>query len=245
MNQSVSIIVPTLNEEKALPALLRNLEQLDPAPQEVLFVDGPSKDATASLIRQHGHKLIRSIAKGRSLQMNEGAFQASGDHLVFLHADTIVPLNLVEIVNSTLENAAVSLAGFTSVFRGISRHGSSLTLISGLKTYIGAFFYHPIRCLCFGFRLLFGDQVMFCRKADFVNVGGFNTDLPILEDADLCRRLNRLGSIRQLKDRVYASGRSVAAIGLMASYLRYFRIYLLYRLGASSKWLQSQYENIR
>jgi glycosyltransferase involved in cell wall biosynthesis len=56
MNQSVSIIVPTLNEEKALPALLRNLEQLDPAPQEVLFVDGPSKDATASLIRQHGHK---------------------------------------------------------------------------------------------------------------------------------------------------------------------------------------------
>ena len=243
--QKVSIVIPTLNEEKILPDLFKNLQQLQPEPFEIIFVDGPSKDDTSSLIDQAGYKLIRSVGKGRALQMNEGAYQARGDLIVFLHADTWVPLNLVSIVTKTLKNRKITLAGFTSIMKGEEKIRYFITFQNKLKTYLGALIYNPIRCMCFGFRLLFGDQVMFCRKADFIKVGGYNHELPIMEDADLCLRINKFGSIKQIKDRVYSSDRRVAALGMFRAYLRYLKIYFFWRFGASSKWLKAQYEDIR
>jgi len=242
--QNVSIIIPTLNEEKILPFLFSNLEQLDPKPLEVIFVDGPSKDGTACVIEKQGYKLIRSVGKGRALQMNEGAYQANGELIVFLHADTMVPSNLVNVVSETLENSKVTLAGFTSIMCG-EKTRYFITIQNKIKTYLGAFMYHPIRCICFGFRLLFGDQVMFCRKADFIKVGGFNHDLPIMEDVDLCFRINKLGSIKQIKEKVYSSDRRVAALGFIRAYIMYVKIYYYWRLGASPTWLKAQYEDIR
>lgn len=242
--QNVSIIIPTLNEEKILPELFNNLESLDPKPYEVIFIDGPSKDRTSCVIEEHGYRLIRSIGKGRALQMNEGAYQANGDLLVFLHADTLVPSNIVKIVTETLRNSKITLGGFTSIMKGKkTRH--LITIQNKLKTYLGALLYSPIRCVCFGFRLLFGDQVMFCRKADFIRIGGFNYELPIMEDADLCLRINKLGSVKQIKEKVYASDRRVATLGLFKAYLRYIKIFLFWRLGASPNWLKGQYEEIR
>ncbi len=243
--KKVSIVIPTLNEEKILPELFKNLESLKPQPHEFIFVDGPSKDETSSMIAAHGFRLIKSVGKGRSLQMNEGAFQATGDHVVFLHADTIVPSDLVNIVNETMENPRITLAGFTSIMKGKEKVRRFISFQNHFKTYFGALFYSPIRCLGFGFRLLFGDQVMFCRKSDFVKVGGFNVDLPIMEDADLCMKLNKLGCIRQLKIKVYSSDRRVAKLGMIKAYLRYLKIYFYYRFGASPKWLKAQYEDIR
>lgn len=241
----VSIIIPTLNEEKILPSLFSNLQALDPQPFEIIFVDGPSKDETSCMITDQGYNLVKSIGKGRSLQMNEGAFRARGDHIVFLHADTAVPENLVEIVNATLSNRNISLGGFTSIMQGEKKVRRFISIQNYLKTYLGAFFYNPIKCLCFGFRLLFGDQVMFCRRADFVGIGGFNDELPIMEDADLCIRLNKLGCIRQIKEKVYSSDRRVATLGMFRAYFRYLKIYFFYRFGASTKWLKAQYEDIR
>jgi rSAM/selenodomain-associated transferase 2 len=244
LNQ-VSIIIPTLNEEKILPELFKNLETLNPQPHEIIFVDGPSKDETSCMIGKKGYRLIKSVGKGRSLQMNEGAFQATGHLLVFLHADTFVPRNLVEIVSSTLDESRITLAGFTSIMRGSNKTRWFITFQNWMKTYVGALFYSPIRCICHGFRLLFGDQVMFCRKEDFVKVGGFDNDLPIMEDADLCLKLNKLGAVRQISDRVYSSDRRVERLGMLKAYLRYVKIYLFYRFGASPQWLKAQYEDIR
>jgi GT2 family glycosyltransferase len=86
---------------------------------------------------------------------------------------------------------------------------------------------------------------MFCRKTDFIKVGGFNDDLPIMEDADLCMRLNKLGCIKQVKEKVYSSDRRVAKLGMSHAYFRYLKIYFLYRFGAPPKWLKAQYEDIR
>jgi rSAM/selenodomain-associated transferase 2 len=241
----VSVIIPTLNEEKILPDLFKNLQALDPQPLEIIFVDGHSKDETSCMIMDRGYNLVKSIGKGRSLQMNEGAYRARGDHMVFLHADTVVPENLVEIVNATLANRNISLGGFTSIMQGGKKVRRFISFQNYLKTYLGAFFYNPIRCLGFGFRLLFGDQVMFCRKADFIKIGGFNDDLPIMEDADLCMRLNKLGCIRQINEKVYSSDRRMARLGICKAYVRYIKIYFFYRLGASPKWLKAQYEDIR
>jgi rSAM/selenodomain-associated transferase 2 len=243
--KKVSIVIPTLNEEKILPTLFENLKALNPHPYEIIFVDGPSKDETSGMIAAQGYQLVKSVARGRALQMNEGAFRAHGDEIVFLHADTVVPTNLVEIVNSTLSSHDVSLAGFTSIMQGGKKVRKFISFQNHLKTYLGALFYSPIRCLCFGFRLLFGDQVMFCRKDDFIRVGGFNDDLPIMEDADLCIRLNKLGCIKQIKEKVYSSDRRVAKLGMSHAYFRYLKIYFFYRFGASPKWLKAQYEDIR
>ena len=240
----ISIIIPTLNDERILPALFKNLECLNPKPFEIIFVDGPSKDGTSCLIEQHGYTLIRSVGKGRALQMNEGAYQSNGSSLVFLHADTIVPENLVSIVSQTLENSKITLAGFTSIMKGQDKKRHFMAFQNNLKTYFGALIYNPIRCLCYGFRLLFGDQVMFCRKADFLKIGGFNYELPIMEDADLCLRINKFGAIKQIREKVYSSDRRVA-LGVIPAFLRYVKIYFLWRLGASPRWLKSQYEAIR
>ncbi len=177
---NISIVIPTLNEEKILPNLFLNLEELHPKPYEIIFVDGCSKDETACMIEKKGHHLIKSIGRGRALQMNEGAYQASGDVIIFLHADTKVPSGLVQIVSETLQNKKIKLGGFTSIMQGEKSRGF-ISFQNNLKTYLGAFIYSPIRCLCFGFRLLFGDQVMFCRKSDFIKVGGFNYELPRLQ----------------------------------------------------------------
>lgn len=244
MGNSIAIIIPTLNEEKILPALFKNLDRLDPSPEEVIFVNGPSKDNTAGLIEKSGHRLIRSVGKGRALQMNEGAYQANGDIIVFLHADTEVPKDLVKIVSGTLKNPKVTLGGFTSIMKGV-RVRKFITFQNRIKTYLGALFYSPIRCVCYGFRLLFGDQVMFCRRSDFIKVGGFNYDLPIMEDADLCLRLNQLGTIKQIKEKVYSSDRRVATLGTLRAYFRYLKIYVFWRLGASPVWLKAQFEDIR
>lgn len=243
--QHVSIVIPTLNEEKILPALINNIKNLDPPPFEVIFVDGPSKDNSSCIIQQSGYNLIKSVGKGRGLQMNEGAYQANGDLIVFIHADTVVPKGLVEIVCATMKNKRIILAGFTSIMKGAHKTRYFITFQNHLKTYFGALIYHPIRCVCFGFRLLFGDQVMFCRKTDFMKIGGFNHDLPIMEDADLCLRINKLGSIKQIKEKVYSSDRRVATLGMMRAYLRYLKIYFFWRLGASPSWLKAQYEDIR
>lgn len=244
-SNKVSIVIPTLNEEKILSELFENLEQLDPKPFEIIFVDGPSKDETACMIERKGYKLIRLAGKGRALQMNEGAYQANGDLIVFLHADTRAPKNLVSIAFTTLQNKKITLAGFTSIMKGKENVRKFISIQNNLKTYLGAFIYNPFRCLCFGFRLLFGDQVMFCRKSDFIKIGGFNHDLPIMEDADLCLRINKLGKIKQLKEKVYSSDRRVAALGMFHSYILYLKIYFFWRLGASPIWLKKQYEDIR
>ncbi len=241
----VSIIIPTLNEERILPVLFQNLEQLNPKPYEIIFVDASSKDETACMIRDKGYQLIHSVGKGRALQMNEGAYRAHGDLLVFLHADTLVPHHLVRIVNSTLENKKLILAGFTSIMKGQKKVRQFISFQNQMKTYFGALIYNPIRCMCYGFRLLFGDQVMFCRKSDFLKIGGFNHDLPVMEDADLCMRLNKLGAIKQIKDKVYSSDRRVAKLGTFNAYVRYLKIYFFWRMGVSPKWLKAQYEDIR
>ncbi len=117
--------------------------------------------------------------------MNEGLYQANGDVLVFFHAHTVVPANRLAIVSSTLKDEKIKLAGFTSIMRGAFTPWF-ISLQNGIKTYFGALIYNPIRCVCYGFRLFFGDQVIFCKKKDFMKVGGFNQELPIMEYADLC-----------------------------------------------------------
>ena len=239
----VSIIIPTLNEEICLGRSLRHLSLLAPPAWEVLVVDGGSEDKTITIAQKLGVRVLTTNQRGRSLQMNLGAEAATGDILCFLHADTFVPDDLVAVIEQTLADQSVAAGGFISLMAGqTTRWGISLH--NYLKTYYAPLLFRP-HLFFKGLRLLFGDQVMFCRRTDFWDCGGFDSNLPILEDGDLCLKLVRRGRIRQVNRIVQSCDRRVARWGSLKATAIYLYIGFLWGFGVSATYLKRFYEDIR
>lgn len=222
----LSIIIPTLNEAASLGRTLANVRALDPPALEVLVVDGGSRDAT------------------RAIQMNAGARQARGSLLCFLHADTLVPTDLVAIAERVLEDRAIAGAGFVSLMSGEDTTRWGISALNLLKTHLAPLLFRP-HLYWRGLRLLFGDQVMICRRQTFWEVGGFNEALPILEDGDLCLRLLKQGRIRLINRVVISSDRRVQRWGAGKAAAIYLSIGLLWGLGMPPAPLKRLYEDIR
>ncbi len=247
----VSIIIPVLNEAGCLARTLRYLSILEPPAKEIIVVDGGSTDETVaiaqsvtqSVAQSENVFVLHSPTAGRSVQMNLGAKHASGDFLCFVHGDTLVPDDLATVIASTLANPNISGGGFISLMTGAkTRWGTSLH--NSLKTYYAPLFFRPLQFFK-GLRLLFGDQVMFCRRQDFMSCGGFDDSLSIMEDADLCVRLAKKGRIQQINRIVQSSDRRVAKWGGLKANAIYFCIGSLWGLGVSAKTLKQFYEDVR
>ncbi|MCR9079372.1 MAG: TIGR04283 family arsenosugar biosynthesis glycosyltransferase [Hyphomonadaceae bacterium] len=243
---AVSIIIPTLNEAEALPQTLENMQRLSPAPLDVVVADAGSVDATPALARDAGVTLLSDLPKGRAGQMNAGAAAAKGDVLCFLHADTIVPDDFVTLAEQVLRDERTALAGFVSVMRGPSGVRRVTTAHNFIKTWYAPLLFRPISFFR-GCRLLFGDQVMICRRADFEDIGGWDPDQAIMEEADLCLRMVRggRGRVRQVPRKVWSSDRRVAEWGFWRANLTYLYVGLMWGFGASSARLSKHYEDVR
>ncbi len=248
----VSLIIPTLNEAGCLGRTLRQLSLLDPPAWEVLIVDGGSEDETVALAKRICEmfpnssevRVITSKERGRSVQMNQGAEAATGEILCFLHADTFVPDDLVAVIDRTLADKTVAGGGFISLMAGSTTTRWGVSLHNYLKTYYAPLIFRP-HLFFKGLRLLFGDQVMFCRRADFWKVGGFDSALPIMEEGDLCLKLVRLGRIRLVNRIVQSSDRRVARWGSLKATAIYLYIGFLWGLGVPATYLQQFYDDIR
>jgi rSAM/selenodomain-associated transferase 2 len=240
----VSIVIPTLNEANSLGRTLRQLQVLDPPPLEVLVVDGGSQDETLAIARVAGIQVLTGDRRGRSIQMNYGAKLATGDVVVFLHADTGVPDDLITIIEGVLADSAVVCGGFISLMTGAQTTRWGVSLHNYLKTYYAPLLFKP-RLFFKGLRLLFGDQVMFCRRAEFWECGGFDETLPIMEDGDLCLRLVQKGRIRQVNRVVQSSDRRVAHWGAWKATAIYLYVGVLWGIGVSADYLKQFYEDIR
>lgn len=210
----------------------------------MIVVDGGSTDATLATASVHGCRVVRCERAGRAVQMNRGAVVARGEILCFLHADTLVPSDLVQLVEATLADPSTSCGGFVSLMRGARRTRWGISLHNALKTHYAALLFRPHRYLLNGFRVLFGDQAMFCRRRDFERSGGFDRRLPIMEDADLCDRLGRLGRIRQVNRVVESSDRRVVRWGAWKATGIYLTIGLLWGLGVPAAKLKRLYGEI-
>jgi len=249
----VSIIMPLLNEADVLDRTLRCLTILDPQPKDILLIDGGSSDTTVAIAQHYAENYSQAIKIsvlttadcGRAIQMNQGAAAATGEILCFLHADTLVPDDLVALITQTLAQPDVVCGGFIALMSGgqITRWGISCQ--NYLKTYYGALIARPYLFFCKGFRVLFGDQVMFCQRQSFWNCGGFDTSLPIMEDADLCIRIVNQGKIRLVNRIVHTSDRRFVKWGAFKATAIYHSMGWLWIMGVPASFLKRFYEEIR
>ena len=245
----VSIIIPTLNEGECLARSLKHLTILDPPAQEIIIVDGGSTDNTVGIAQQLAKQqanitLLHSPQSSRPVQMNLGAQQASGDILCFLHGDTLVPDDVIAVIATTLANPKIAGGGFISLMTGeTTRWGTSFH--NSLKTYYAPLLFRPRLFFQKGLRVLFGDQAMFCRKQDFEDCGRFDESLALMEDADLCLRLNQEGKIKQINRIVQSSDRRVAKWGPLKANFIYLMIGFLWGIGISADRLRQFYEDVR
>lgn len=217
----ITVIIPTYNEEKALPNTLSALfEQLGEF--EVMIVDGGSTDRTwavaiefgfrGSLLRTaRSSRVLLSAPKGRASQMNAGAKQACGEWLLFLHADTILPAGAIKRLNSLEADHEVQAGGFHHRFSGDDWR---LKLISFLDNF-----------RCARSRVIYGDQALFVRRRLFDRLGGF-PDQPILEDVAFCERLIRVTKPLLLSPPVVTDARKFLKMGVWRSFARVLAIIL-------------------
>lgn len=242
---TVSVIIPLLNEGKILDTCLQKVAKLVPQPLEIIAVDGGSSDNTLEIVKSYPDiKVIPLAVANRSSQLHEGAKHASGDILCFLHADTFLLTNAVDIMRTVLASGEVVLAGFTSLMVGEKGIQHFTTFHNFLKTYYAAFLFRPLKFFRGG-RLLFGDQAMFCGRDAYFASGGFDPNMPIMEEADLCDRMCRYGKIKQIPFPVYSSDRRVEKWGVLKANLIYLYIGFMWGVGYSPHKLKKLFTDIR
>ena len=237
----VSIVVPMLDEAFALPRLIRVLASLHPEPIEVVAVDGCSSDDSVAIARAAGWRVIASPA-GRGVQVNAGVEAAAGPIVCVLHADTLPPDDMIAVIDRVMADTGTALAGFVPLIAGEkTRWGTSLHNVA--KTWYAPLLVRP-HLFFRGVRLLFGDHAMFFRRADFLSVGGCDPGLPVMEEADLCIKLARLGRVRLVNRIVHTSDRRIAAWGPLRANWIYFKVGMLWAFGARGR-LGAHYPHVR
>jgi glycosyltransferase involved in cell wall biosynthesis len=237
----VALVIPVLDEEKALPALASRLAALDPQPAEIIVVDGGSGDRTRELVEAAGWTLIDTAA-GRGRQINAGVEGAVSDCICVLHADTRPPLDMVAVIRDTLADERIALASFTPLIRGEKTRWGT-TFHNWIKTWYAPLITRP-HLFFRGVRLLFGDHAMFFRRDQFLQLGGCTPGDAIMEEADLCVKFARLGRIRMVRRWVETSDRRIAAWGPLKANWIYFKVGILWAVGARSR-LERNYPHVR
>lgn len=223
MRQMVSIIIPTLDEADIIASSLGRLfdHQGD---FEVIVVDGGSADSTVDIIQQYPQVRLAISKKGRGIQMNEGARLASGDVLLFLHADTYLPAAGLEMIRAVMADSQVVGGAFLMNF---DSHNLLLRAMSR---------FTRINHILF----TYGDQGLFIRFNTFEDMGGFKS-LSLMEDVEIQRRLRRRGTFVKIRHPVTTSARRFIRVGILRQQLVNTILVLLFHLGVSPSVLERYY----
>jgi rSAM/selenodomain-associated transferase 2 len=221
----LSIVMPVLEEGAGIAAALAALAAMRGRGVEVIVADGGSLDDTVAKARPLAD-LVIAAPRGRAAQMNAGALSATGEVLLFLHADARLPENADCLVLAALEPKGqcwgrfdVGLSGRPLVLRLVAFMMNLRSRITGIAT---------------------GDQAIFVRADAFRSVGGY-PDIALMEDIALSKALKRLARPVALAERVIASGRRFEAKGAWRLILLMWRLRLAYWLGEDPNELARRY----
>jgi rSAM/selenodomain-associated transferase 2 len=206
----ISIIIPTYNEERALPVTLGQL-LTQSGDYEVIVVDGGSTDETCRIVSADPRVRLLTAPKGRAAQLNRGAKAARGEWLIFLHADTLLPSGALARLNALEQDLTVQAGGFFHRFSGSDWRLRVVSFLDNVR--------------CHRSRIIYGDQAMFVRRALFEQLGGF-PDQPILEDVAFCERLLHVANPILLSPPVITDARKFVKMGIWRSFARVLLIIL-------------------
>jgi len=220
----LSIVMPVLDEAAEIEAALAALARFRAHGVEVIVADGGSRDGTAEKARPLADRVL-AAPRGRSLQMNSGAAAASGDVLLFLHADTRLPDNADRLVIDSLARSGRAWGRFDVRFD----RGGLLTLVAMMMN---------ARSRLTG--IATGDQAMFITRAAFERTGGF-PPIALMEDVALSVKLKRTGRPLALRARVTTSARRWRKHGALRTVLLMWRLRLRFFLGADPAKLARAY----
>jgi len=224
-----SIIIPVLHEGERINDLIGHLRQLDPEKMsEIIVVDGaPEKDTLRAI---HDDEITKIFTeKGRARQMNAGAFAAKGDILIFLHADTELPLSVLRRMNEFISRNQYVGGAFDLGIKSDKRIYRVIAFLGSLRSRLN--------------RIPYGDQAIFVRRDYFNKIVGYK-DVPLMEDVEFMRRIKRSGKkILISHDRVMTSPRRWEEEGLTYCILRNWTLQVLYFLGVSPHKLVKYYKN--
>ena len=219
----LTVIVPTFNEEAVIAeALQRITARL--APHELIVADGCSSDGTAERARAYASVLELPVTRGAAL--NHAASLATGDVLLFLHADTTPPVGAVAAIATALQRADV----IGGAFRLRLADPGTMAALVGYNVNLRSSLLNTF----------FGDQAMFVRRDVFAQAGGF-ADWSVMEDLEILTRLRRHGRLVLLDLEVLTSARRHQRSGWLRTIGTIWGMTLLYRLGVSGHTLRRWY----
>ena len=224
-----SIIVPAFHEGENIHDLTEGLNRLgSDITREIIVVDGAQEKDTLGAI--HNDNVIKiSSEKGRAKQMNAGASVARGEILIFLHADTELPIHALKKIHSLLEQKEYVGGAFDL---GIKSDKFIFKVIGRLSSWRSRLN-----------RIPFGDQAIFIRREYFDKIGGYK-EIPIMEDAELMRRIKKSrNKIWIFYERVMTSPRRWEKEGVICCTLRNWTLQALYLLGISPHKLVMYYKS--
>ena len=222
-SKRISVIIPALNEAEYISRTIGRL-QIE-SDLEIVVVDGGSQDNTFEVAKSLGAKVV-SATPPKAAQMNAGAAVATGDVLLFLHADTRLPQNFQGLVRNAVSQSEFSVGAFQM---GIDSDARGLRFIERVANWRSRYLQMP-----------YGDQGIFVLRNLFNEIGGF-PDMPIMEDFELIRRLKQKGKVAILEASVQTSPRRWLNFGIFKTWILNQIIIGAYFLGVSPERLSQWY----
>ena len=228
----LSVIVPTLNEESAIRKTLDALSRLNNV-DEIIIVDGGSMDKTLEIIENYEFKkpfkLVKSAQANRGMQLHEGTRHATGDVFWFVHADTLPVQGCGRKIKKMMSMKQTSGGNFEIVFDGETKWAKFLTKLYPKLRSIG---------------LVYGDSAMFAKREIYEKIKGFR-DLPLFEDVELYKRLNRKGDFVTINIAIRTSSRRFENSSFLWTFTKWSLFQGLYWLKVPPRILAKGYKAIR
>ena len=217
----ITVVIPSLNEANRIEQTLTSVVT-QPKPMEVIVVDGGSTDETVE--KAQVYATVMSSPPGRARQMNHGAQAATGDVLLFLHADTVLPPDAFSQIRAALTTEACE--------------GGAFRLLFDINTPLLRFYSY---CTRFHLpRICFGDRTLFVRRSVFETLGGF-PEVRLFEDLEMVRLLYQRGGFCFLQQAVTTAARRFEEVGPLRQQLLNIYLWTRYQLGTSPERLAHLY----